>query len=130
MALFDQIRKKPESTRNRYALFLSGLVTGIIFIFWLLVWREFEMAQKPVSTNTEKSPLEALVNVVSDGIGQFKEELGGEDGSWTTFLKQVELMSSSTIATTTSTASTTVGNSTTTAQSTTTTPSYSTTTGQ
>ncbi len=113
MNFFDKIRRKPESARSRYALFLSGLVTGIIFIFWILVWRELEVSNRPVNPN-EKNPLQSLNEVFSGGFDQFKEKFGGASSTWADFTKNIDGFMASSTATSTATTTATTTNSTTT----------------
>ncbi len=110
MNFFDKIRRKPEAARRRYALFISGLITGIIFIFWAVVWREMEVAgPNGPAASTTKNPIQSLTEVFTGGIGQLKEQYGSASSTWGDFSQNLDFFTSSTTAptTTTSTYSTT-----------------------
>ena len=72
LTLVEKLQRKPERARKQIALFFAGSVTGIIVIFWLVSWAQYEPEAVASSEEQEQGPLETL----TQGLGSFFSDTG------------------------------------------------------
>lgn len=82
-----ELKKKSIDTKRRFALVVSGIITGIIFVSWFMIWREVQAPQSTVkeyseSKTTSINPWTALSTVFSDGYTVFKNEFAQGEDPW------------------------------------------------
>lgn len=73
--LLNNLRNKPLSVRNRYALFAAAFVTLIIIGLWIMSIKSNKTDQvaREKSTADELKPLFLIFNNFKTGVGKIKE---------------------------------------------------------
>ena len=79
LQLISKLQRKPERVRKQIALFFASFVTGIIVIFWLVSWAQYEPEDAVVSENQDQGPIETL----KQGLGSFLRDTGDMIGDAT-----------------------------------------------
>lgn len=118
MSWISELHKKSIDTKKKVALLISGIVTGIIFVSWFMIWRTVQSPQIRIPGGNESStstvgPIKAMTEVFSDGYNSFKEQfMDGEDlfdeiGEKLESITSIGSSSSSTVEVSSTTATTT-----------------------
>ena len=97
LSLIDKLQRKPERVRKHIALLFASSVTGIIIIFWLVSWAQYEPEEVVALEEQEQSPFElltqglgSLFSDTEDMIGATVEEFSApSDGETTEVTAQV-----------------------------------------
>jgi hypothetical protein len=98
---WTDIHKKNPDSRKRMALLISGLVTGIIFVTWFTIWREYQGEYRTEQTNADSiSPIESMTSVFSDGYNRFKEQFNKGNDPFAEIGQKFQELASSTASTT------------------------------
>lgn len=77
--LISKLQQKPERVRKHIALLFASSVTGVIVIFWLVSWAQYEPEEVMASENQGQGPFEAL----TQGLGSFFSDTGDMIGDAT-----------------------------------------------
>ncbi len=71
----ERVREKPDAHKKRYAFFVSGGITVVIFLFWLA---SFNIGGNTSAVAAQvKSPVSSVTASAADAFGYIKDVIFG-----------------------------------------------------
>ena len=70
----DSLRAKPEHIRARFALVFAIVVTGLIFVIWLITFTYSGESKKDTPSKEERGPFKDLQTTFSHFLDQMSPE--------------------------------------------------------
>jgi hypothetical protein len=70
----DTLRAKPEHVKNRFAVIFAFVVTGFIFVIWLITFTYSGNKEKSATAGGESGPFKDLKTTFSHFLDQMSPE--------------------------------------------------------